>query len=172
MTSVMTTPVLVLNASYEPVNITGARRAIVLLLKGVAVVVEARDDRFVHVGLELPSVIRLCRYRRLPRTVQTLSRKNILIRDGYTCQYCGERFNGADLELEHVMPRCRGGKSTWENLVAACRPCNRRKANRTPEEAGMKLLHPPRPMTIHTSRAVLRLAGSANEGWRKCLFFS
>ena len=108
MTSAMTMPVLVLNASYEPVNITRARRALVLLIKGVAVIEEAHD-RFVHVGLQLPCVIRLRQYRRLPSRIQTLSRKNILIRDGYICQYCGEKFLSSELELEHVIPRARGG---------------------------------------------------------------
>ena len=170
MTSVMTMPVLVLNASYEPVNITRARRAIVLLLKQVAVVEEAHD-RFVHVGLQLPCVIRLHQYRRLPSRMQTLSRRNILTRDGNICQYCGEKFNSSELELEHVIPRAQGGKSTWENLVAACRTCNSRKANRTPAEAGMKLLRKPRVVTIHTSRASLRQMGSAEEKWRKYLYY-
>jgi 5-methylcytosine-specific restriction endonuclease McrA len=91
MTSAMTMPVLVLNASYEPVNITRARRALVLLIKGVAVIEEAHD-RYVHVGLQLPCVIRLRQYRRLPLRIQALSRKNILIRDGYICQYCGREL--------------------------------------------------------------------------------
>ena len=170
MTSAMTMPVLVLNASYEPVNITRARRAIVLLIKGVAEIEEARD-RFVHVGLQLPCVIRLRQYRRLPIRIQTLSRKNILLRDGHVCQYCGEKFNSSELELEHVIPRAQGGQSTWENLVAACRTCNSRKANRTPPEAGMKLLRKPRVVTIHTSRAFLRQLGGAEEKWRKYLYY-
>jgi 5-methylcytosine-specific restriction endonuclease McrA len=170
MTSAMTMPVLVLNASYEPVNITRARRAIVLLVKGVAVVEEAHE-RFVHVGLQLPCVIRLRQYRRLPVRVQTLSRRNILIRDGYACQYCGERFASAELELEHVVPRARAGRSTWENLVAACRACNARKADRTPAEAGMKLLRQPRAVTIHTSRAFMRQLGASEAKWRKYLYF-
>jgi 5-methylcytosine-specific restriction endonuclease McrA len=170
MTSAMTNPVLVLNASYEPVNVTRARRAIVLLVKGTAVVEEAHE-RLVHVGLRLPCVIRLRQYRRLPARVQTLSRKNILIRDAYMCQYCGGHFAAAGLELEHVMPRARGGLSTWENLVAACRACNARKADRTPAEAGMKLLRLPRAVTIQTSRAFLRQMGSAEEKWRKYLFY-
>jgi 5-methylcytosine-specific restriction endonuclease McrA len=170
MTSAMTMPVLVLNASYEPVHITRARRAIVLLVKGAAVIEEAHD-RFVHVGLQLPCVIRLCLYRRVPSRVQTLSRRNILIRDGYVCQYCSEKFLSSELELEHVIPRARGGLSTWENLVAACRGCNARKANRTPAEAGMKLLRPPRRVTIHTSRAVLRQTGIDEEKWRKYLYY-
>jgi 5-methylcytosine-specific restriction endonuclease McrA len=111
MSSVMMMPVLVLNASYEPVNVTRARRALVLLIKGVAVVEEAHEQ-FVHVGLQLPCVIRLRQYRRLPSRIQTLSRKNILIRDGHIRQYCGEKYLSSELELEHVIPRARGGLST------------------------------------------------------------
>jgi 5-methylcytosine-specific restriction endonuclease McrA len=166
----MTNPVLVLNASYEPVNITRARRAVVLLVKGAAVIEEAHD-RLVHAGIKLPCVIRLRQYRRLPGRVQALKRRNILMRDGNTCQYCGQKFTSGELELEHVIPRSRGGKSTWENLVAACRDCNKRKADRTPDEAGMKLLRRPRAVTIHTSRAFLRLMGSGEEKWRKYLYF-
>ena len=170
MTSAMTMPVLVLNASYEPVNITRARRALALLIKGVAVIEEAHD-RYVHVGLQLPCVIRLRLYRRLPLRIQTLSRKNILTRDGHICQYCGEKFLSSELELEHVVPRARGGLSTWENLVAACRDCNGRKADRTPTEAGMKLLRQPRRVTIHTSRAFMRQTGANEEKWRKYLYY-
>jgi 5-methylcytosine-specific restriction endonuclease McrA len=170
MSSVMTMPVLVLNASYEPVNITRARRAVVMLIKGVAVL-EETHDRFVHIGLQLPCVIRLRQYRRLPSRVQTLSRKNILIRDGHVCQYCGEKFLSSELELEHVIPRAQGGLSTWENLVAACRDCNSRKAYRTPMEAGMKLLRQPRRVTIYTSRALMRQTGVDEEKWRKYLYY-
>jgi len=163
-------PVLVLNASYEPVNITRARRALVLLIKGVAVIEEAHD-RFVYVGVQLPCVIRLRQYRRLPLRLQTLSRKNILIRDGHICQYCGVKFLSSELELEHVIPRSRGGLSTWENLVAACRDCNARKGDRTPAEVGMKLLRQPRRVTIHTSRAFMRQTGIGEEKWRKYLYY-
>jgi 5-methylcytosine-specific restriction endonuclease McrA len=118
----MTMPVLVLNATYEPVNITRARRAVVLLVKEIAVIEEAHD-RFVHVGLQLPCVIRLRQYRRVPARIQTLSRKNILIRDGHVCQYCGEKFSSADLELEHVIPRAQGGRvlgrTWWPHAAAA-----------------------------------------------------
>lgn len=170
MTSAMTMPVLVLNASYEPVNITRARRAIVLLIKGIAEIEEARD-RFVHIGIPLPCVIRLRHYRRLPSRIQTLSRKNILMRDQHACQYCGQTFTSAELEMEHVIPRAQGGRSAWENLVAACRDCNVRKANRTPAEAGMTLLRKPRILTIHTSRALLRQMGGAEKKWRKYLYY-
>jgi 5-methylcytosine-specific restriction endonuclease McrA len=170
MTSVMTNPVLVLNASYEPVHITRARRALVLLVKGVAVVEEAHE-RYVHIGLRLPCVIRLRQYRRLPTRVQTLSRRNILLRDGNTCQYCGGKFPSGELELEHVIPRARGGRSTWENLVAACRVCNARKADRTPAEAGMRLLRTPRAVTMRTARTLMRQMGGSEEKWRKYLYY-
>src|SRR6478672_10808039 len=124
-------PVLVLNASYEPINICAARRALVLVLKGVASAEEVTSHA-VHSTrrtVELPSVIRLLEYRRIPHQTRSLSRKNILLRDRNTCQYCGVLLASGDLTLDHVIPRSRGGSSTWENLVACCHPCNRRKGN-------------------------------------------
>ena len=124
-------PVLVLNASYEPINICAARRALVLVLKGVAMT-EEENGHFLHsqrVVLRLPSVIRLLEYRRIPHQSRALSRKNILLRDRNTCQYCGAVLASGELTLDHVVPRSRGGLSTWENLVACCHPCNRRKGN-------------------------------------------
>jgi 5-methylcytosine-specific restriction endonuclease McrA len=110
-------PVLVLNASYEPINICGARRALVLVLKGIArteeehgLILHAQRSR-----IPMPSVIRLLEYRRIPYQTRALSRKNILLRDRNTCQYCGESFAPADLTLDHVIPRSRGGNSTWES---------------------------------------------------------
>ena len=125
MTSAMTMPVLVLNASYEPVNVTRARRAVVMLVKGVAVIEEAHD-RYVHVGLQLPCVIRLRQYRRLPSRIQTMSRKNILIRDGYTCQYCGVKLLSGELELEH-----RPDPTSW--IVTVGEGCNEVVAEDQPE---------------------------------------
>lgn len=168
--STMMQPVLVLNASYEPVNITGARRAIVLVLKGVAVVEESRDVR-PHRDFFVPSVVRLQQYRRIPQRIQMLSRKNIYVRDSYTCQYCGKVFTARELTLDHVLPRSKGGASSWENMVAACQPCNRKKNDRTPEQAGMKLLRVPKPVTIHTSRSMMRLMGHQEEAWKKYLYF-
>src|ERR1041385_6174212 len=124
-------PVLVLNASYEPINVCAARRAIVLVLKGVAMT-EEENGHFLHaarITLRVPSVIRLLGYRRIPHQTRALSRKNILLRDRNTCQYCSEALSASDLPLDHVVPRSRGGASTWENLVAACHTCNRRKGN-------------------------------------------
>ena len=166
-------PVLVLNASYEPINICAARRALVLVLKGVAST-EEHAPTAVHSSrhcMRLPSVIRLLEYRRIPHQTRALSRKNILMRDRYTCQYCLKSPPGVDLTLDHVIPRSRHGESTWENLVACCHSCNNRKGNRTPEEAGMKLVRAPRPFSLHTSRDLMRLLGKSDDQWRKYRFY-
>jgi len=166
-------PVLVLNASYEPINVCAARRALILLLKGVAAAEEHSRD-FVHSAaraIRVPSVIRLLEYRRIPHQTRALSRKNILIRDRNTCQYCGHLFASAELTLDHVTPRSRGGESNWENLVACCHRCNNRKGSRLPDEAGMRLVRSPRPFSLHTSRHLMRLMGRSDEQWRKYLFF-
>ena len=170
---VMHAPVLVLNASYEPINVCAARRAIVLVLKGVAMT-EEENGHFLHaarLAMRVPSVIRLLEYRRIPHQTRALSRKNILLRDRNTCQYCGTVLAAAELTLDHVIPRSRGGSSTWENLVACCHPCNNRKGNRTPEEAGMKLARLPRPFSLHTSRHLMRMLGKGEAQWRKYLFY-
>lgn len=166
-------PVLVLNATYEPVNVCGARRAIVLVLKGAALTEEIsqHEIRANQLSLPVPSVIRLLEYRRIPYASRVLSRKNILMRDRYTCQYCAETLTASALTLDHVLPRCRGGKSSWENLVACCYRCNNVKGDRTPEHAGMRLLRQPRPFNLHTNRHLLRLMAHTDARWRKYLFF-
>ncbi len=166
-------PVLVLNASYEPINVCAARRALVLILKGVASA-EEHGNSHIHSprhALRVPSVIRLLEYRRIPHQTRALSRKNILMRDRYTCQYCHKTMPSAEMTLDHVIPRSRAGESTWENLVACCHRCNNRKGSRTPEEAGMKLSRQPRPFSLHTSRHLMRLLGKGDDQWRKYLFF-
>ena len=166
-------PVLVLNASYEPINVCAARRALVLMLKGVAAS-EEHTGSYIHGATRavlVPSVIRLLEYRRIPRQTRALSRKNILMRDRYTCQYCHKTMSSNELTLDHVIPRSRTGETTWENLVACCHPCNNRKGNRTPEEAGMKLARAPRPFSLHTSRHLMRLLGKSDDQWRKYLFY-
>jgi 5-methylcytosine-specific restriction endonuclease McrA len=161
-------PVLVLNASYEPINICAVRRALVLLIKGIATLEEA-DEIMIYPDMQLPLVIRLIAYRRVPKHQQTLSRKNILIRDNHTCQYCGEKDSAGNLTLDHVQPRSRDGIDSWENLVTACKPCNHLKANKTPEEAKMPLLRKPRAATFYTHRNA-RCAGGAQKRWDKYLF--
>ena len=166
-------PVLVLNASYEPINVCAARRALVLVLKGVAMT-EEENGHFLHstrLAMRVPSVIRLLEYRRIPHQTRSLSRKNILLRDRNVCQYCGAALPAGELTLDHVIPRSRGGASTWENLVACCHPCNRRKGNQYVQEAGMKLMREPRAFNLHTSRHIMRLIGHSDAKWRKYLFY-
>ena len=93
------------------------------------------------------------------------------MRDRYTCQFCGRVFPAGELTLDHVIPRSRGGHTDWDNLVACCHSCNNRKGDRLPEEAGLKLMRPPRPFTLHTSRQLMRMMGSSDERWRKYLFY-
>jgi 5-methylcytosine-specific restriction endonuclease McrA len=166
-------PVLVLNASYEPINICAVRRALVLILKGVASPEEFSSSLLhsARVVMKLPTVIRLLEYRRIPHQTRALSRKNILMRDRYRCQYCQRVLPSGELTLDHVAPRSRGGETTWENLVACCHRCNNRKGSRTPEEVGLRLLRPPRPFSLHTSRHLMRLLGKSDDQWRKYLFY-
>ncbi len=139
--------VLVLNASYEPINVCTVRRATVLLLKSRAELLE-RGEGTIHserLELDRPCVIRLMRYVRIPRDVhrRKITRKAVLARDSYTCQYCGREAAG--LTVDHVIPRSRGGQSVWENIVASCAPCNRKKGNRLPREISMHPARRPRP---------------------------
>jgi 5-methylcytosine-specific restriction endonuclease McrA len=164
------TPVLVLNASFEPIAICTAKRALKMWSKGVARVEETYDRLFYRTML-LPSVVRLSHYRHVPVRKHTVSRRNIFLRDRHTCQYCAEKMVPAKLTLDHVMPRSRGGLSLWENLVTCCYGCNNRKGNRTPEEAGMTLLSVPRAMTLHSSRHLMRTMGADESTWRKYLYY-
>ena len=137
--------VLVLNASYEPLNVCTVRRAHVLVFKGKAEVLEhlGRPLRSATETFVWPHVIRLLSYVRVPKSVQRkISRRALFARDRWRCQYCGT--DSGKLTLDHVVPRSRGGESVWENVVTSCAPCNLRKGNRTAEEAGMRLHSPPR----------------------------
>ena len=143
---------LVLNQNYEPLNVCSARRAFLLVHRGKAETLAAAREgiRGVTMIFQLPSVIRLQHLVRRPRPRVRLSRREVFARDQARCQYCGRR--GGDLTLDHVVPRHRGGEHRWENLVAACRRCNHRKAGRTPREAGMTLLQQPvRPRATHAT---------------------
>jgi 5-methylcytosine-specific restriction endonuclease McrA len=165
--------VLVLNASFEPINVCSLRRAIVLILKGAARV-EEHSDRVLHspsTSVRAPSVIRLVEYVHIPFERSSLSRKNVLLRDHNTCQYCGRSAPPQDLTLDHVVPRSRGGGSGWENLVACCRPCNNRKGDRTPDEARMRLLKRPQSFNSHVNRQIIRFLGRSDDAWRKYLFY-
>jgi len=135
-------PVLVLNQSYEPLNICQARRALALILEGKAEMLEDGLGFFhtSRASYAIPSVIKLEYTVRRPRPATKLTRLGLFYRDGFVCQYCGRETT---LTIDHVIPRFQGGKHTWENVVAACVSCNRRKAGRTPEQANMKLLKIP-----------------------------
>jgi 5-methylcytosine-specific restriction endonuclease McrA len=137
---------LVLNASYEPLGVVPWQRAVWMVLDEQADLLEAGDGmvRSPSTSLSVPSVIRLRRMVSAPRRRSVpVSRRAVFARDEYRCQYCDERADSID----HVLPRSRGGADVWDNLVAACRPCNTRKRDRTPDEAGMRLLRPCRAPT-------------------------
>jgi 5-methylcytosine-specific restriction endonuclease McrA len=179
--------VLVLNRSYLPIHVTSARRAFALLYQGLARVVDAEHRTFgfeewfdlrvvgVHdvIGtsrgpVRVPRVVLLTVFDRMPRRHVRFSRSNVMTRDAFTCQYCGVRPPRAELNLDHVVPRAHGGRSTWENVVASCVGCNRSKGGRTPEQAGLRLRRPPaRPRW--TPLAALPLASARHEEWRPFL---
>ncbi len=137
-------PVLVLNQNFEPLNVCNVRRALVLVLDGKAEVLELNHQIVYTATLSIhcPSVIRLSHLIKRPRPRARLSRREIFIRDNYTCQYCGARLR--DLTLDHVIPRSKGGPHTWENLVSACKTCNHRKGGKSLSETRMHLARPPR----------------------------
>ena len=160
-------PTLVLNRSWQPVNVATVARALVLLWNESARVVDPDDyqtytwadwsqlrvrdgDPFIQairLRLRAPEVIVLSNYDRLPSAAVSFSRRNLFKRDHWTCQYCGMQPGADELTIDHVVPRSQGGTSTWENCVLACLACNKRKADRTPREAGLKLRHAPvRPL--------------------------
>lgn len=167
--NLMRKPVLQLNASYEAIRIISAKRALTLITKGKALV-ELPTKIQVYPGIYLPSVIRLRTYRHIPIRLQVVTRKNIYLRDASTCQYCGTKMKGDDLTLDHIIPKSRGGKSDWQNLVTCCKPCNWKKDDRTPEEWGVKLLHRPLPANVHTGRHVLRTMALGTKEWEKYLY--
>jgi 5-methylcytosine-specific restriction endonuclease McrA len=166
--------VLVLNRHYQPIHVTSAKRAFVLLYVGAARVIDAQyrtfdfeswaalgaacDDknvvRTIGRAIRVPRVILLQLYDRLPTTKVRFSRLNIYARDDNTCQYCDQKLPRTSLNLDHVLPRSQGGRTTWENVVCCCVPCNLRKGARTPAQAGMTLRRPPeRPRWNPTFRA-------------------
>ena len=163
--------VLVLNKLYLPIHIVPARRAFALLCREVAEVVCLEDDRFetfdfeswcelsalrdefpaddhdyvrtVNFEIRVPKIVRLLVYDRLPERAVKFNRRNVYARDESRCQYCGKRFPTSELTLDHVVPRSRGGHSTWHNLVCCCVACNARKGGRLPQESGLKLIRKP-----------------------------
>lgn len=145
-------PVLVLNASLQPLSVIPERRLVVLLSKQKVAFIDEQvrellEDCFRRrrLSIDQPVIVQLLVNVRLPRMALRPTRANILLRDDETCQYCGKQ--GHDLTLDHVIPRSKGGQSTWENLVACCKNCNNRKGNKLLKDVGMKLVQQPRPLT-------------------------
>lgn len=171
--SAMQAAVLALNRNFMAVHVISVRRAFCLLFKELAEVIHVENGQYltydfegwreygllrlelgerldhedwirsVNFDIQVPRVIRLVSYDRLPKNTVKFNRRNIFLRDGHRCQYCGNRFSSPQLSLDHVLPKSRGGPDTWENIVCACLTCNVNKGGRTPQEAGMKLLQRP-----------------------------
>jgi 5-methylcytosine-specific restriction endonuclease McrA len=187
---------LVLNKYYMAVHVVSVRRAFCLLFKELAEVITIDDGRYasfdfaswrevsqarvlfrepdddfirtVHFEIQVPRIIRLLTYDRLPRQRVKFNRRNLFARDGNRCQYCGKKFATDALSLDHVVPRVRGGKASWDNIVCACLRCNVRKGGRTPREAGMKLVR--EPVEPRTSPVVtLKLSHHKYKSWRAFL---
>tara|TARA_Y100000588_G_C14171488_1_gene889357 strand:- start:671 stop:1192 length:522 start_codon:yes stop_codon:yes gene_type:complete len=168
MSAILNRRVLLLNQSYEPIMVIGAKRAIILMLSEKVDALENYKELIhsAYLTLPLPSVIKLREYARIQRRNIILSRKNILKRDNHTCQYCS--ISSVPMTVDHIIPKQRGGEDTWYNLVAACVSCNTKKGSRTPRESQMRLKKKPRKPTIvlHLQKFVKQFQGT----WRPYLF--
>ena len=166
----MTQDVLVLNSDYEPLNICNTRRAMTLMFLGKVDVLHDHD-RVIHSvssSYRVPSVVRLRNHVRRPMPQLKLSRRSILARDNYACQYCGQR--SGDLTVDHVVPRRLGGANTWDNLVCCCRACNTRKGDKTLAQLGITLRNAPRrPKYVPFISLTKFMAGARNDVWRDYL---
>jgi len=161
--------VLVLNSAYEPIQTVSPRKAIKLIVRGVAIAEKYTEEIWKSVATEfvVPSVVRLLNFYKIPNRIYRLSKRNIFARDNWTCQYCKTKLSTSNGTLDHIVPRSKGGESSWENLVTAWKPCNSRKGNKTPNEAGMQL-------AVKTARlnyrAILRNHGASRGEWHEYLF--
>jgi 5-methylcytosine-specific restriction endonuclease McrA len=167
---------LVLNASYEPLRIVSWRKAITLLFqdKVEVIAVYDREIRGVTVRLKLPAVLRLLRHVRVRRafTEVPFSRANVYARDEYRCQYCGEQHPPAQLTFDHVLPVAHGGHKGWDNIVTCCIRCNRKKGDRTPEQAGLRLIRSPRRPLLPPALTITLGTARAPESWRDFLYWN
>lgn len=164
-------PTLLLNSSYEPLKAISWQRAITMVWLDKVEVIRSYETRLhsTRWTVEMPAVVRLRHFVKRHRMRIAFSRRNVFLRDGHRCQYCLITFPASELTCDHVVPRSRGGSSGWDNMVTACGPCNRKKGNRTPEQARMKLAKPPRRPEMLPSMAA-RLGGRlAPEAWRDFL---
>ncbi|MBT8493031.1 MAG: HNH endonuclease [Deltaproteobacteria bacterium] len=164
----MADPVLLLNASYEPMLVIPWQRAVTMLCVGKVEVLRSYEDvlRSMSWTLPMPAVVRLRDFVRRHRRRIALTRRNIFVRDRYACQYCDARFKVGDLTIDHVVPRSQGGAASWENLATSCGPCNRRKGGRTPKQARMKLMsRPSRPDSLPMEYALNIANRNLPEPW-------
>ncbi|MDA2926178.1 HNH endonuclease [Acidobacteria bacterium AH-259-G07] len=169
--------ILVLNSTYEPLQVISWKRAVRMLFQEkVEVLAEYdREIRSVYLSIRLPSVLRLLRYVKVKRHHNQVrfTRSNIYSRDRFRCQYCGGRFSTSQLTYDHVVPVACGGSKSWENIVTSCIRCNRKKGNRTPEEAGLRLLRRPKaPYSFPHRINFLLWESRAPESWRNYIFWS
>ena len=191
METTLNRPVLVLNRLWQAVSVCTVRRAFSLLYLGHAQVVNASNGEYltldfsewsdfsqqasdedclhsINLRIRVPQIIVLLMFDRLPRKEVKLTRNNIFERDNFTCQYCAKQFERKDLNIDHVMPRDRGGRTTWENVVASCVPCNTRKGNRLPHEASMLLLRKPKKPKLRTFINI-QLSTLPHDSWKHFL---
>src|SRR5690606_18629380 len=166
---------LLLNASFEPLHIVSWQRALQLLFQGKVEVVEEwdREVRTINFTMKVPSVLRLIHFVSLKRKKQIVrfSRTNVMLRDGFRCQYCGRRAPRGQLTLDHVVPVVQGGRKSWSNIVTSCRPCNQRKGGRTPEQAGMRLIRTPDEPTWLPKLSLQFGLAVSHEKWKLYLNF-
>lgn len=183
-TATLAQPTLVLNRNWQPVGVVSVARALTKVFSGKAHIVDPDDYRLYtwddwsvlnpsgdepfiqtyHDRLRVPEVVTLTSYDRVPTSAVTFSRRNIFKRDRFTCQYCGRQPGHEELTIDHVLPRSHGGTSTWTNCVLACIDCNSAKADRTPDQAGMRLLHEPRRPVW---RPLYAARGVTIDSWQK-----
>lgn len=166
----MASHALVLNASFEPLNVVTWQRALQLLFQGKVEVIEEseRQVRTVRLTVRVPAVLRLLSYVPLnpKRQIIRFSRPNVLLRDNYICQYCAKKYPARELTLDHVIPSVQGGKKQWENIVTACIRCNQKKGGRTPKQAGMHLIRKPKePRWLPRSHVELGIRRTP-ENWK------
>jgi 5-methylcytosine-specific restriction endonuclease McrA len=166
---------LLLNNTYEPIQVVGWQRAITLLWQGKVEVLEEHDEEIHSISftMKIPSVLRMLMPVKLKRKVPVkFTRLNIFTRDGWKCQYCGEKFESEELTFDHVVPVSQGGKKSWENIATACVECNSHKEGRTPQQAGMKLLRKPKqPIWAQVVTVTVGLRKTP-ENWASYLYWN
>lgn len=164
---------LLLSNGYEPIATIGWQRAISLLTLGKVEVIEEydREVRSTHLVIKLPAVVRLVNFFRRHKQRVKFSRQNILARDKWCCQYCGQKVKTEKMTMDHVVPRAQGGKTEWENIVTCCEDCNAKKADRTPVQAKMRLrTKPVRPDWVPVFS--IQLSGTVPEQWASYLYWN